>query len=102
MKKAKSTPIARPMKHPVIVLSDSKMQQQKLGKPTRSSTRSDPRSHSIWEKANPNYVYGEPLLSEIELEKAGPCCVTLHAWYMKECVEGRTKGPSAKYKKEHF
>jgi hypothetical protein len=72
-----------------------------LGTPTRSSTRSDPRHHSIWEKANPNYVRGEPL-SETELERARPYYVALRAWYMKEYVEGRTKGPCAKYKKEHF
>jgi len=51
---------------------------------------------------NPDYVCGEPLLLETELEKARPCCVALHAWYMKECAEGKTEGPCAKYKNEHF
>jgi len=61
-KKEKSTLIPNLVKHPIIVLSDIKLQQHKLGRPTRLSTRRDPGRHSIWEKANPNYIYGEPLL----------------------------------------
>ena len=37
-----------------------------------------------------------------ELEKAGPRCVALDVWYMKECEEKRTTGMVAVFKKQHF
>ena len=42
------------------------------------------------------------MLSETDLEKAGPGCVALHAWYMKECEENRTTGMVVVFKKQHF
>jgi hypothetical protein len=63
-----------------------------LERPSKSS-KSDPRcSATIWEKSNVDYKYGESFLSKIELEKVGPWCVALHAWYIKECEEGRLQG----------
>ena len=68
-----------------------------MEKPTKSS-KSDPRG-SIWNRANAEFKFGERFLSEIELEKAGPRCVSLHAWYMKECEEKRTTEMVAVFKK---
>ena len=101
-KKAKSTTaLANPLKYPATVKSDSKLeQQQKVEKPTKSS-KSDPRG-SVWNRPNAKFKFGERFLSETELEKAGPRCVALHAWYMKECEEKRTTGMVAVFKKQHF
>ena len=74
--------------------------QQKVEKATKS-TKSAPGG-SIWTQANAKFKFGEPFLSEAELEKAGPGCVALHAWYMKECEEKRTTGMVAVFKKQHF
>ena len=52
--------------------------------------------------ANIKFKFGERFLSKIELEKAGPGCVALHAWSMKECEEKRTTGMVAVFKKQHF
>ena len=64
-------------------------------------TKSAPRG-SIWTQANAKFKFGETFLSEGELEKAGPGCVALHAWYMKECEEKRTAGMVVVFKKQHF
>ena len=71
-----------------------------MDKPTKSS-KSDPGG-SVWNRANAKFKFGERFLSETELEKAGPGCVALHAWYMKECEEKRTTGMVAMFKKQHF
>ena len=57
---------------------------------------------SVWNRANANFKFGERFLSETELEKAGPGCVALHAWYMIECEEKRTTGMVVVFKKQHF
>ena len=61
-----------------------------MGKPTKSSKSA--LGGSVWTQANPKFKFGEPFLSEIELEMAGPRCVALHAWYMKECEEHKIGG----------
>ena len=61
-----------------------------------------PLGGSVWTQANPKFKFGERFLSKTELEKAGPGCVALHAWYMKECEEKRTAGMVAVFKKQHF
>jgi len=33
---------------------------------------------SPWTQPNPNFKFGEPMLTEAALESAGPSCVTLH------------------------
>jgi hypothetical protein len=99
-KKAKST-TAPANPQPATVKSDSKLEQQKVAKSTRSF-KSDPGGSTIWDRANTNFKYGERFLSKTELEKAGPACVALHAWYMKECEEGRNRGACGVFKKEHF
>ena len=71
-----------------------------MEKPTRSS-KSALRG-SVWTQANPKFKFREQFLSETELEKVGPGCVALHAWYMKECEEKRTTGMVAVFKKQHF
>ena len=83
-KPAKSTtPPANPPIKPRAAKSDSKLEQQvgakqqKVDKPTKSS-KSAPGG-SIWTQANPKFKFGERFLSKIELEKAGPGCVALHA-----------------------
>jgi hypothetical protein len=72
-----------------------------VAKSTRSF-KSDPGGSTIWDRANTNFKYGERFLSKTELEKAGPACVALHAWYMKECEEHRTRGIIAVIKRQHF
>ena len=57
---------------------------------------------SVWNRANAKFKFGERFLSETELEKAGPRCVALHAWYIKECEEKRTNGMVVVFKKQHF
>ena len=74
--------------------------QQKVEKATKL-TKSAPRG-SIWTQANAKFKFGETFLSEGELEKAGPGCVALHAWYMKECEEHRTGRIVAVIKRQHF
>ena len=74
--------------------------QQKVEKATKS-TKSAPGG-SIWTQANPKFKFREPFLSEIELEKAGPRCVALHAWYLKECEEHRTGRIVVVIKHQHF
>ena len=54
---------------------------------------------SVWTLANSKFKFGESFLSETKLEKAGPGCVVLHAWYMKECEEKRTTEMVAVFKK---
>ena len=71
-----------------------------MEKPTKSS-KSAPRG-SVWNRANAKFKFRERFLSEIELEKAGPGSVALHAWHMKECEEKRTTGMVAVFKKQHF
>ena len=71
-----------------------------MEKPTKSS-KSDPRGF-VWNRANAKFKFGERFLLEIELEMAGPRCVALHAWYMKECEEKRTTRMVAVFKKQHF
>ena len=71
-----------------------------MEKPT-NSFKSDPRG-SVWNRPNAKFKFGERFLSETELEKAGPRCVALHAWYMKECEEKRTTEMVAVFKKQHF
>ena len=101
-KKAKSTTApANPLEQPTAVKSDYKLeQQQKVEKPPRSS-KSDPGG-SVWNRANAKFKFGERFLSKTELETAGPRCVALHAWYMKECEEKRTTRMVAVFKKQHF
>ena len=60
------------------------------------------RGGSVWNRSNAKFKFGERFLSETELEKAGPGCVALHAWYMKECEEKRTTGMVAVFKKQHL
>jgi Cu/Zn superoxide dismutase len=57
---------------------------------------------SIWTQANAKFKFGDPMLSETELEKAGPRCVALHAHYMKECEEHRKSGMIVVIKRQHF
>ena len=71
-----------------------------MEKPTKSS-KSAPGG-SVWNKANAKFKFGEQFLSEIELEKAGPRSVALHAWYKKGCEEKRTTGMVAVFKKQHL
>ena len=71
-----------------------------MGKPTKSS-KSDPGGF-IWNRANAKFKFGERFLSETELEKAGPRCVALHAYYMKACVQNRTDGIVGIFKHQHF
>ena len=71
-----------------------------MGKPTKSSKSA--LGGSVWTQANPKFKFGEPFLSETELEKVGPRCVALLVWYMKECEEKRTIGMVAVFKKQHF
>ena len=71
-----------------------------MDKPTKLS-KSDPGG-SVWNRANAKFKFGEQFLSETELEKAGPRCVALDAWYMKECEEKRTTRMVAVFKKQHF
>ena len=107
LKQAKSTTTpANPPKEPRVAKSDSILEQQvgakqqKVEKPTKSS-KSAPRG-SVWTQVNPKFKFGEPFLSKIELEKVGPRCVALQAWYMKECEEQRTGGMVAVIKCQHF
>ena len=74
--------------------------QQKVEKATKS-TKSAPGG-SIWTQANAKFKFGEPFLSEAELEKAGPGCVALHARYMKECEEQRKVRMVAMIKRQLF
>ena len=71
-----------------------------MEKPIKSSKSN--HGGSIWNRANAKFKFRERFLSEIELEKARPGCVALHAWYMKECEEKRTTGMVAVFKKQYF
>ena len=46
---------------------------------------------SPWTQPNPNFKFGEPMLTEDALESAGPSCVTLHKYYMRLCAECKIK-----------
>ena len=71
-----------------------------MGKPTKSSKSA--LGGSVWTQANPKFKFGDPFLSETYLEKVGPGCVALHAWYMKQCEEKRIAGMVAVIKRQHF
>jgi Cu/Zn superoxide dismutase len=79
--------------------SESQLEQQEE-KPTKSS-KSAPVG-SVWTQANAKFQFGQPMLPAIELEKAGPGCVALHAHYIKACEEQRKGGIVAMIKHQHF
>jgi hypothetical protein len=71
-----------------------------VAQPTKSS-KSDPVG-TVWIKANPKFQFGQPMLSAIEVEKAGAGCVALHAHYMKSCAKNRKGGIVAMITPRHF
>jgi len=56
---------------------------------------------SVWIHANVKFKFGQPMLSAIEVEKAGPGCRALHAHYMKACAENRKAGIVTMIKRWH-
>ncbi|KAG2561153.1 hypothetical protein PVAP13_8KG111607 [Panicum virgatum] len=57
---------------------------------------------SPWTQPNPNFKFGEPMLTEAALESAGPSCVTLHKYYMRLCAEKKKSGIIVLFKRCHF
>jgi len=57
---------------------------------------------SPWTQPNPNFKFGEPMLTEAALESAGPSCVTLHKYYMRFCAEKKKSGIIVLFKRCHF
>jgi len=74
--------------------------KQQEAQPTKPS-KSAPIG-TLWIKANPKFQFGQPILSATDVEKAGPRCVALHAYYMKACAENRTDGIVGMFKCQHF
>ena len=74
--------------------------KQQEAQPTKPS-KSAPVG-TLWIKANPKFQFGQSILSATDVDKAGPGCVALYAYYMKACVENRTDGIVGMFKRHHF
>jgi hypothetical protein len=78
---------------------DTKQDQQEA-EPTKSS-KSTPLP-SVWIRPNSKFKFGQPMLSAKEVEKAGPGCVAIHAYYMKACAENRNTGIVGRVERQYF
>jgi len=56
----------------------------KKQQPTKGSQKEPTRDGATtWNKPNPMFKYGQPILTSAELERFGPATAALHDYYLK-------------------
>ncbi|CAL4906881.1 unnamed protein product [Urochloa decumbens] len=57
---------------------------------------------TAWTKANPKFKQGQPMLTDAELESAGPATSTLHRYYLQKSKARQNDGLVVKFKRIHL